>query len=449
MTRQCGVHSDPEKMQPGRSSGGDTSLNDRLMTPVAIAGLNHHTAEVKVLESFRFPDEKAFLHSAREHFRGVVLLQTCNRGEVLVNGEAEALKAFLNEQGRERFSLLEGRDALRHLLQVASGIDSMIVGEDQIIGQLKSALALAQEAEACNNILELSITKAVHVGVEVRRRTQINRGAVSVGSAAVQLAEEQIGSLDNKHILVIGSGELGMLVAQALAAKKLTAIYVANRTHERAVWLAEKIGGKAVRFDELNRYLTLSDVVISCTSAPHPIIRVTDLQEVMKGRCWPLDGHPRPLVLIDIAQPRDVEEGAGGIDGVSLFTIDSLRGINDITMKSRKSEADKAAAFIEEELDQFVRLLNRKAADDTLAIVHTWAEAIRVRERDRAIGRLGGKDERTREVLDDLTRVLTNKLLSDATLAIRSKAEAGDLDTAEELARAITKGDTRCTHNRE
>jgi len=419
------------------------------MTPVAIAGLNHHTAEVKVLESFRFPDEKAFLHSAREHFRGVVLLQTCNRGEVLVNGEAEALKEFLNEQGREGFSLLEGRDALRHLLQVASGIDSMIVGEDQIIGQLKSALALAQEAEACNNILELSINKAVHVGVEVRRRTQINRGAVSVGSAAVQLAEEQIGSLDSKHILVIGSGELGMLVAQALAAKKLTAIYVANRTHERAVWLAEKIGGKAVRFDELNRYLTLSDVVISCTSAPHPIIRGKDLEEVMKGRCWPLDGHPRPLVLIDIAQPRDVEEGAAGIDGVSLFTIDSLRGINDITMKSRKSEADKAAAFIEEELDQFVRLLNRKAADDTLAIVHTWAEAIRVRERDRAIGRLGAKDERTREVLDDLTRVLTNKLLSDATLAIRSKAEAGDLDTAEELARAITKGDTRCTHNRE
>ena len=118
-------------------------------------------------------------------------------------------------------------------------------------------------------------------------------------------------------------------------------------------------------------------------------------------------------------------------------------------MKSRKSEAEKAAVFIEEELDQFVRLLNRKAADDTLAIIHTWAEAIRVRERDRAIGRLGTKDERTREVLDDLTRVLTNKLLSDATFAIRSKAESGDLDTAEELARAITKGDTRCTHNRE
>ncbi len=424
-------------------------MNDRLMTPVAIAGLNHHTADVKVLESFRFPDEKSFLHAARERFRGAVLLQTCNRGEVLVNGEAEALKGFLDEQGREGFSLLEGRDALRHLLRVASGIDSMIVGEDQIIGQLKQALSLAQEAGACNNILELCINKAVHVGVEVRRRTQINRGAVSVGSAAVQLAEEQIGSLDKKHILVIGSGELGMLVAQALAAKNLTAIYVANRTHERAVWLAEKIGGKAVRFDELNRYLMLSDVVISCTSAPHPIIRCADLEEVMKGRCWPLDGHPRPLVLIDIAQPRDVEERAVEIDGVSLFTIDSLRGINDITMKSRKSEAEKAAVFIEDELDQFVRLLNRKAADDTLAIVHTWAEAIRVRERDRAIGRLGAKDERIREVLDDLTRVLTNKLLSDATLAIRSKAESGDLDTAEELARAITKGDTRCTHSRE
>ncbi len=424
-------------------------MTDRLMTHIALAGLNHHTAEVKTLELFRFPDEKAFLQAARERFRGAVLLQTCNRGEVLVNGEAEALEGFLEEQGKDGFSVLEGREALRHLLRVASGIDSMIVGEDQIIGQMKQALSLALETGACNNILELCINKAVHVGVEVRRRTQINRGAVSVGSAAVQLAEEQLGSLDKKHILVIGSGELGMLVAQALAAKNLTAIYVANRTHERAVWLAEKIGGRAVRFDELNRYLVLSDVVISCTSAPHPIIRCNDLGLVMKGRCWPLDGHPRPLVLIDIAQPRDVEEGAGEIDGISLFTIDSLRGINEVTMKTRKSEADKAAAFIDDELELFVRLLNRKAADDTLATVHTWAEAIRVRERDRAIGRLGAKDERTREVLDDLTRVLTNKLLSDATLSIRSKAESGDLDNAEALARAITKGDTRCTHSRE
>ena len=192
----------------------------------------------------------------------------------------------------------------------------MIVGEDQIIGQLKKALADAQEAGTTSSFLEHCVNKAIHVGVEVRKRTLINRGAVSVGSAAVQLAEAEIGSLEGKHILVVGSGEMGLLVAQALAEKHLTAMYVANRTYGRAVILAKKIGGKAVRLSELYHYITLSDVVISCTSAPHPIIHVADLKKAMKDRCWPVEGHPRPLILVDIAQPRDVEEGADAIDGV-------------------------------------------------------------------------------------------------------------------------------------
>jgi glutamyl-tRNA reductase len=424
-------------------------MDNGLFTPVALAGVSHHTADVQTLETFRFHNEEAFLKQAREHFRGVLLLQTCNRVEVIVHGEAEALAGVLEEYGRKDFTLLSGPDALRHLLELASGVDSMIVGEDQIIGQLKSALALSLELNCCSSILEISINKAVHVGIEVRQRTQINRGAVSIGSAAVLLAEEQLGSLKGKHILVIGSGEMGMLVAQALAAKDLTAIYVANRTYERAEFLARKIGGKAVRLDDLYRYMILSDLVISCTSAPHPIIRCDDLREAMKGRCWPLDGQPRPIVIIDIAQPRDVEQGADGIAGVHLFTIDSLRRINDHTMESRRSEAERAQRYIGDELDQFIRLLNRKAADDVLAVLHSWAETIRLRERDRALGRLGAKDERTAEVLDDLTRVLVSKILSDATLAIRSCAECGDLEAAESIVRSITTGEKPCIHNDE
>ncbi|MCX6697136.1 MAG: glutamyl-tRNA reductase [Methanoregula sp.] len=418
-------------------------MTDPSIARIAIAGVSHHISKVTALEAFRFPDEPAFLQQAAGRLKGVLLLQTCNRVEIIVEGDGGALRDLLSEQERTGFFILEGREALQHLLSLASGIDSMIVGEDQIIGQLKKALADGQDAGTASSLLELCINKAVHVGVEVRKRTMINRGAVSVGSAAVLLAESQLGSLEGKHILVIGSGEMGLLVAQALAAKQLTAMYVANRTYQRAVKLAEKIGGKAVRLSELYHYITLSDVVISCTSAPHPVIHVKDLRQAMKDRCWPLEGHPRPIIIIDIAQPRDVEEGADTIDGVSLFTIDNLRTINEQTMSTRKSEAQRAHAFVNEELDLFLRQLQRKSADDVLASLHTWAEAIRVRERNKAIARLKDPDEKTAEIVDDLTRVLAKKLLTDVTFSIRASAEAGDLLSAESLVKAITQGEKK------
>jgi glutamyl-tRNA reductase len=409
--------------------------------PLAIAGVSHHRANVAQIESFRFGGEPEFLKAAGQRFAGVLLLQTCNRVEVIVEGDVDALKEFLAEQGRSGFFVHEEKGALRHLFALASGIDSMIVGEDQIIGQLKKALADAQEAGTSTGFLEHCINKAIHVGVEIRKRTLINRGAVSIGSAAVQLAEAEIGSLEGKHILVIGSGEMGLLVAQALAEKHLTAMYVANRTYGRAVILARKIGGKAVRLSELYHYITLSDVVISCTSAPHPIIHIKDLRQSMKDRCWPVEGHPRPLILVDIAQPRDVEEGADEVDGVRLFTIDSLRTINEQTMSTRKAEAERAHAFVEAELDIFLRHLNRRNADEVLASLHTWAETIRTRERDRALARMGTTDAKTTAIVDDLTRVLAKKILTDATFAVRASAEEGDLAAAESLVRAITQGE--------
>ena len=422
-------------------------MNEPGMTPIAIAGVSHHTANVTVLEAFRFPDEPAFLQQAGERFKGVLLLQTCNRVELIVEGDAGALRDFLTDHGRKDFFMHDGKGALSHLFSLASGIDSMIVGEDQIIGQLKKTLADAQESGTASPFLELCINKAVHVGIEVRKRTLINRGAVSVGSAAVLLAESQIGSLEGKHILVVGSGEMGLLVAQALAAKQLTAMYVANRTYGRAVILAGKIGGKAVRLSELYHYITLSDVVISCTSAPHPVIRKNELAQAMKNRCWPVEGHPRPLILIDIAQPRDVEQGAETIDGVRLFSIDNLRTINEQTMSTRKAEAERAREFVDAELGLFLRHLNRKSADDLLAALHTWADAVRTRERDRAIARIGCPDAKVADIVDDLTRVLAKKLLTDATFSIRESAEEGDLATAKALVKAITQGD-RITNSR-
>ncbi len=416
-------------------------MNEPAAVPIAIAGVSHHTANVTALETFRFPNEPEFLKKAGQQFKGVLLLQTCNRVELIVEGDADDLRDFLTGQGRRDFFIHSGKGALCHLFSLASGIDSMIVGEDQIIGQLKKSLADAQEAGTASNFLEFCINKAVHVGIEVRKRTLINRGAVSVGSAAVLLAESQIGSLEGKHILVVGSGEMGMLVAQALAAKDLTAMYVANRTYGRAVVLANKIGGKAVRLSELYHYITLSDVVISCTSAPHPVIHTKELELAMKKRCWPVEGHPRPLILIDIAQPRDIEDGASTIDGIRLFSIDNLRTINEQTMSTRKAEAERAREFVDVELEVFLRHLNRKSADDLLAALHTWAEAVRIRERDRALARLSCPDTKIAEIVDDLTRVLAKKLLTDATFSIRESAEEGELAAAKALVKAIMQGD--------
>jgi len=168
----------------------------------------------------------------------------------------------------------------------------------------------------------------------------------------------------------------------------------------------------------------------------------------MEERLWPLDKHPRHLILIDIAQPRDVEESVRSIEGVHLFTIDDLRNVNDAAMASRRSEADRARRIINEETDHFIRLLRRTAADETLALLYTWAESIRVRERDRALARLGETDDRTKEIVDDLSRALTKKILSDVTTAIRARAECGDMTTAEALMRAITRGEI-CFQNEE
>jgi glutamyl-tRNA reductase len=420
-----------------------------LHVPIAIGGISHHDADISALEKFRFEDEESVLSEAREWFRGVCLLQTCNRIELIVHGEASQLKAFFEEHGRTGYWILEGVDALRHLLQLAAGMDSMIVGEDQILGQLKASLSSSQEAGTCSAVIDHCITKAIHVGVEVRKQTQINKGAVSIGSAAVQLGEQLLGSLEGKHITVVGGGEMGTLVTKALAAKHLTAIYVTNRTYERALVLAREVGGKAVKFEELYHYISLSDVVISCTAAPHPVIHADRLLAMMEERRWPLDQHPRPLIIIDIAQPRDVESEVGSIQEVHLFTIDDLRNVSENNIDSRKKEALLAARFLEEELSRFVALLNRSAADDALATLHTWAEAIRVRERDRAVSRLQGTDEKTLAVFDDFSRVLSKKLLLDATFAIRNGAECGNLEQADALVCAITRGEIKCTRKRD
>ncbi len=424
-------------------------MKQDLFAPLTIAGLSHHHGSVSDLETFRFPDEEEFLRIANIHIPGVMLLQTCNRVEVYAETDAESLSHFMCTTGRTQFQIWENSEALLHLLELAAGIDSMIIGEDQILGQIKKMLLTAETIGTASPLMSLCMKKAIHVGTDVRTQTKINKGAVSVGSAAVSLAEDQIGSLKGKHILVVGSGEMGLLVAQALAAKDLSAIYVANRTYDRACILAKKIDGTAVRMDDLYPYITLSDVVICCTAAPHPVIKYQDLSEAMRGRTWPLDGSIRPLILIDIAQPRDVEPEVTQIEGVWLFSMDDLREVNEKTADNRRNEAEHAKRYVREELSRFIRQYNRKAADQTLATLHSWGDTIRIRERDRALGRLHDPDDRTKQIVDDLSRSLVKKLFADVTYTIKAFAEEGNLDSAKHLVHAITNGGGVCSQNDE
>ena len=421
--------------------------NHELLIPVACAGINHHDASVEELEAFRFADEKAFLADAKAVFKGVILLQTCNRIEIFVQGTAQELERYLHSIGKTGFWTLSGREALNHLLRLASGMDSMIIGEDQILGQLRKALALAQEAGTSSQITDLCINRAVHTGIEVRIQTNINNGAVSIGSAAVQLAEELIGTLEGKRITVVGVGEMGKLVAQALAAKNLIGIYVTNRTFETAKTLAEEIGGKAVLMDRLYDYIALSDVVISCTGAPHYVIHKDKLEEALNKHIWPLEEGRKPVILIDIAQPRDIEESIAGISCVKLFTIDDLKTISEKNLDMRRHEAELAERFILEEEKKFITELNRTASSEYLAQLHTWADSIRIRERDKALSRLSDADDKTKEVFNDFSKVLVKKLLTDLTFAIRGCAEQADTGTAESLVLAVTKGEIKGDKN--
>ncbi|HJJ84774.1 MAG TPA: NAD(P)-binding domain-containing protein, partial [Methanocorpusculum sp.] len=227
---------------------------------------NHSSSEL----ADRIFDESEFYKTVSSP---CLLLQTCNRIEILSKKSGDALSAFLESQGKNGFTILEGEDVLLHLLELAAGTKSLIVGEDQILGQMKKALLTAEEAGCVDDVISACITAAVRFGVLVRQKTAINRGAVSVGSAAVLLAEEELGGLDGKNILVVGGGETGKLVARALSEKDIKAIYVANRSYETAAALAAEIGGRAMRLDQMYSCLAEADVVISCTSAPHEIIR--------------------------------------------------------------------------------------------------------------------------------------------------------------------------------
>lgn len=364
------------------------------------------------------------------------VLKTCNRVEVYVvspKGSKVLLEFAKHMKVSSRIiDFLDHEESLRHLMRLTSGLESMIVGEDQILGQVKELYGLAKKAGTVGKTLDTAFNKSIQVGKRIRTETGINKGSVSIGSAAVELAENELGGLDGKTVMVIGAGEMGTLVAKALANKEIKVIYVANRTFDKAEALACELNGKAVRYELMENYIPLSDVVISATSAPHFVLT----QEIISCA---VEKNGKDLMLIDIGNPRNIEESVGELQGVSLHNIDGLRSISEANLAKRREEAKKAEVLIEEELTLLKKQYKRQQADTIISALYSRVEAIRGKECEEAINKLRARHtmgDVEREVLDDMTHSFAKQILAEPTKILRNAAEHDDerfLDTVAEL----------------
>ncbi len=386
--------------------------------------LSHKDASVEAIERAWVGDVKKLVEILNSpNVSEFAFLFTCNRFEVYaVSQNVEAyLSSIAAKLGIENARILLDDECLRHILRVASGLESMIVGEDQILGQVRHYHNLCRRLGTTGEILDRVFGKAINVGARVRRETAISKGCISIGSAAVELAERILGSLSGKKVLLIGAGEMGTLVAKALASKDVEAVLIANRTFSRAEELAREIGGIAVRFDRLEEYLATADVVVSATAAPHVILT----EEVVRRAA---SGRRNPLMIIDIALPRDVEESVGLIPGVMLYTIDDLREISEENLRKRLSEVEKAEKIVEEELEHLKRLLKELRANRAIASMYSHAEKFVDEEVDELLAKLSAKfgvGEEARGLLQDFARSLIKKILRQPTVRLREAARDG------------------------
>lgn len=385
--------------------------------------IDHKTADICTIEkSTRQMDDLFEKIKSECIVDEYIQIKTCNRAELYIF--LDNIK-FYNIDF-DNFIVETDDDALKHLLRLSCGLESMIIGEDQILGQIKDARKKSISTGCCGPILDTIFTKAVHVGQSVRKRTNINKGSISIGSAAVELAESVHGDLKCKKVLVIGAGKMGTLVSKALVEKHLKAIVVANRTYDRAKCLAKELGGSAIHFDRLDEAMSDADVIISATGAPHAILNCNKVRKAVPHE------NLHKLVMVDIANPRDIDEDVREL-GVKLFNIDDLRGIADKNKEMREFEALEAEKIIEEEIFLLKRALKHLEVESLISNIRRNAEKIRIHETEKAVKMMGDMNGKEK-IIDDLTHVMVDKIFSDIIKNIKTAAENDDkkiIETAE------------------
>ncbi len=400
---------------------------------VIVLGISHKRAPLVLRECLAFPptDLEASLEAMSRCVPEGAILSTCHRVELYAAApdarQAETeLKRFWSEQRNvpawdfePHVYRLTGQEAVAHLFGVACGLDSAVIGEPQILGQVRDALDHGLETGSAGRVLSNLFRQAITTGRRARTQTGINRNAASIGSAAVELAGRTVGDLCSTRVALLGAGKMGELVARNLLDKGAPEIAVVGRTPERVRQLALQCGG-AVSLSQLEDGLLNCDIVISCTSAPHHVIQRSMMERVMRERAG------RPLFLVDIAVPRDIEPSVGGIDNVHLYNIDDLESAVEANVKERKAEARKAAPIISEDVEKFQRWLYTQSVVPTIIALRERADAVREAELARTSSLLSRLPERDRQRIEALTMAIQKKLLHGPIALLREQAASGD-----------------------
>jgi glutamyl-tRNA reductase len=413
---------------------------------IIVIGLNHKTAPIEIREKVSFPEDRLGEPLRRilslSSIKGDLILSTCNRVEVYANVQnvdegIHDLKAFLSEfhgipgDELEKFLYVhQGEEAVRHAFRVASSLDSMVVGEPQILGQVKSAFGEATHHQTVGAILNRLFHKAFTVAKQVRTETRIGNRAISIAFVAVELAKKIFGDLQDKSVLLVGAGEMCELAARHLVTQGVSRVTVSNRTPQSARELAQMFNGSVLPFEQLTEGLRTADIIISSTASPHYVVHHSEVASIIKAR------RNRSMFFIDIAVPRDIDPRVNSIENVYLYDIDDLQGVADANVKDREKEADKAEEIVEGEVTRFCQWYESLEVTPTVRVLRNKLEAIRQKELQKAYAALSVSSEKERKVLDALTTAIIKKILHDPITMLKR----GDQDSSSEnLVDAIRK----------
>ncbi len=417
------------------------------MDQIILIGLNHKSASVDIRECLAFTDDDTRSALAKLRGMGIVdeamLFSTCNRVELLIAakesepavGQAKQFLADFKQVALADFEnalyLHRGDEAVRHIFRVAASLDSMVVGEPQILGQIKAAYRMATEEKSSGVVLNRLMHKTFFVAKRIRSDTGIGDNAVSISYAAIELGRKIFGKLEGKKVLLIGAGEMAELAVEHLIRQRSDAIYVANRTFERGVELAAKYNGTPIRFEEVPDFLSLVDIIISSTGAQEYVLHKSQIKAVMRSR------RNRPIFFIDIAVPRDIDPQINSINNAYLYDIDDLKGVIDENIEDRNREAVKAERIIDEAVIHFRRWFESLGVVPTIKALRSKINLVTGQEVEKTLHQMGHLSAEDQQAIERMAKSIANKILHDPTHYLKSNGCQGDRSESLDVARKL------------